>query len=49
MPGPTDRSPRQQEEVQLLEAGMGKRTVTVLENASHDEVIYISCAVVDGL
>ncbi|CAL8236937.1 unnamed protein product [Arctogadus glacialis] len=38
-PGPTDRSPRQQEEVQLLEAGMGKRTVTVLENASHDEIV----------
>ncbi|XP_056441380.1 uncharacterized protein LOC130378700 [Gadus chalcogrammus] len=39
MPGPTDRSPRKQEEVQLLEAGMGKRTVTVLENASHDEIV----------
>ncbi|KAK0142023.1 hypothetical protein N1851_020290 [Merluccius polli] len=39
MSGPTDQTPRQQEEVQLLEAGMGKRTLTVMENASHDEIV----------
>lgn len=36
---PTDRTPKPSEEIKLLEAGLGKRTMTVADNSCHEEVI----------
>uniref|UniRef100_A0A9J7XWT8 HECT domain-containing protein n=1 Tax=Cyprinus carpio carpio TaxID=630221 RepID=A0A9J7XWT8_CYPCA len=36
---PTDRTPKPSEEIKLLEAGLGKRTMTVADNSCHEEIV----------
>ncbi|KAJ8369395.1 hypothetical protein SKAU_G00094230 [Synaphobranchus kaupii] len=47
-----DRTPKETEELVLLQAGMGRRTITLPEGAEHFEpdadFIMSSCAVVDS-
>ena len=42
-PRPTERSPKPAEEIKLLQAGLGRTTVHIAEDAGHDEVITLVC------
>lgn len=39
LPGPTERTPKSSREMELLQAGLGRRTVSLPENACHPEVM----------
>ncbi|XP_077091358.1 uncharacterized protein LOC143742385 [Siphateles boraxobius] len=36
---PTERTPKPSEEIKLLEAGLGKRTMAVADNSCHEEIV----------
>ncbi|KAL0993605.1 hypothetical protein UPYG_G00110430 [Umbra pygmaea] len=39
LPGPTDKTPKASQEIRLLEAGLGKRALTIEEDAGHEEIV----------